>query len=1052
MNNESLIVYRSSAGSGKTYTLTREYLRLALAGRKTKAYQRILAVTFTNKAMQEMKDRIVGQLHQFSLGRLSGMGEELRKAFEMTPEAFRDESQRLLQDILHDYSHFSITTIDAFFQRVIRGFARELGLAGSYRLELDAELTIREIIQDLMAEVEDDKVLRKWLVEFARHRLEEGGSWMVERQLEEFTARLLNEDFQLHEKELRETPRDELHKLRSNLIRLMKGIEKELHEKAREILSWMDRYGLTTDDFHYKGSGVITFPLKILENNLEVTGRTRKAIEEGNYQGKSENPSVTRALDDGMRAAFESLLALTDRYADDYNTAAHVLSNIYLFGLTIDILRKMNEYKQEHDLMFISDATRLLSDLVAHADALYIYEKVGSFYDHFLIDEFQDTSGMQWESFLPLVDNSLAYGKTNLIVGDVKQSIYRWRGGQLELLQSSVTNRFAGRCEVRPLDSNYRSSRAVVSFNNAVFEALPAALGKAYGDEGNKAEGYVRAIYHDAAQRIPQHRNGEVPGYVEAAFVPDDPDSDDSAWEQCLSRLPGIVEELQDKGVPLGEMAILVRRNKEGKRASEVLAAHARAQEGGRYRYDVISNDSLFLSGSPACRLIIAALRCLHSPDHPVYRAELSYLYYEIHSEDTDMPALFAACGIGEERTTTYPESLIRDLASWQKQPLMELVEKLIHSLGLGSLTGQFAYIQTFMDHVLKFVTSERGDASGLLEWWDQHAFKESIKVPDDLDAIRIMTIHKSKGLEFHSVIIPYLKWKIDHDKNPLLWLEHEPEKKIVPVNYKSSLADTHFRSQYNEERLKAFVDNLNLLYVALTRASHDLWIVAPQGKNKIGNMNEALLSVLRNPGFLEQGTFDAETLTYRYGDKSFTYRHEQDSAQEEPLQLKEYTKSNWRDNLLLKPVNQTLIASERKIKINTGILIHQMLSRVRYTQDFKKALAGIAWEEALSEEDTERIRQQILAAFNRPHVKEWFSKKWKVINEASILTPDGEFRPDRVMISEQEVVIVDYKTGLQRDADQRQMRIYKQLLGEMEDKPVRGYLWYIDLDEIVEV
>ncbi len=1065
MDNQFLIIYRSSAGSGKTYTLTREYLRLAFSRTGNKHYRKILAVTFTNKAMQEMKDRIVDQLYEFSQGNLTGMGEELRQDFGMSEEEFQRASKSLLRDILHDYGHFSITTIDAFFQRVIRGFARELGLAGSYRLELDVDLTIHEIIQDLLAQVEDDPVLRQWLVDFSRHKLEEGSSWMVERHLESFTQDLLKEDFQVHEKEIRNMPREELHDLGKALKKEIARIRALLHGKANEVLRLMDEYGLTVNDFSYKGNGgVATFPSKVLQDNLEIGVRIRTAIEEDKYTGASEpQGNVRAALDSGLRAKFEELLHLVDTRSPAFITASQVLKNMYVFGLTIDILRKMNEYKQEHDLMFISDATRLLTELVTNTDALFIYEKVGAFYDHFLIDEFQDTSQMQWESFLPLVRNSLAEGNTNLIVGDVKQSIYRWRGGALELLQSGVMQEFnQGYIDLRKLGRNFRSAASVVEFNNALFNALPGVVSVAYSSGEDHLEevasAYIGDIYHDAEQAL--KTGSENKGFVYARFVTEEKDEDDSVSDMCLSGLPAIIEELQDKGVPLSEIAILVRNNKEGKRSADILGEYARNHQGNGYRYDVISNDSLFLSGSRACRLIMAAMRFLHDPDNAINRAELTYLYYSVHDPDTNLEQLFEACGTyHKDREPTLPEQLVSGLSSWTKRPLIELVEKLIHCLGLDEMNGQFAYLQTFMDHVLKFVSRERGDASGLLDWWDERSDKESIKVPEDLDAIRIMTIHKSKGLEFHSVIIPYLKWKLDHERGPLLWLEgrEDPVRGRVPVDYSKTLNNSHFAAEYQSERLKAYVDSLNLLYVALTRASHDLWMIAPKSKKKkkeheIKHINEALLMVVEQPGYLDGGTYDPDTGTYTFGNRDFRFKDAGQRVDGEPVYLKKYTESNWRDDLLLKPVNQSLITSEQKVKINTGILIHNLLSRVRYTPDFGKVLAEVTWEEALSEEDVERIKQRILNAFERPEVKRWFSRKWRVMNEAVILTREGEYRPDRVMVSDEEVVVVDYKTGLQREKDIRQMQTYKDLLLELEGRPVSGFLWYIDLDEIIEV
>ncbi len=1050
MDSEFLIIYRSSAGSGKTYTLTREYLRLALGGVNEHIYRKILAVTFTNKAMQEMKDRIVFQLNEFSTGRPGSMGEELRNDLGLTAEEFTENSSNLLAEILHDYSHFSITTIDAFFQRVIRSFARELGLAGSYRLELEPELSIHEIIQDLMSEVEEDKVLRDWLVEYSIERLEQGSSWMVERDLEEFTKKLLSEDFQRHEEVIRKMGRSEIMKYGQDLKKEYGIIRNHLKKKAREGMAILDRYGVMPEELFYGRNGLGNYLNKVLNEDFEPGGHVRKALDQGKMTSSKAGPNTEAALADGLEKIFYEIDDYWTRHREAFNTAKAIIQNIYLLGLTQDILTKMNDFKREQDLMFIADSTRLLTNLVHETDAMFIYERVGSFFDHFLIDEFQDTSGYQWKSFSPLIDNSMSEGNINLIVGDVKQSIYRWRGGELELLQEKVEAQFgARRIRKEQLRSNFRSTPAVIGFNNALFESLPHFFGEVFGDSDSpateEAEAYFRAIYHDVAQDYPlQIKEEQEKGYVQVQFLKDD----DQPWkEQALDQMILTIEELQDKNVPLKDIAILVNRNREGQLAAQALAEKSREHTDSRYSYRFISNDSLYLSGSPACRILIAALRYLTQPQDSLNRAELAFYYQLIHKDGTALQEVILDCGVKEDVRRTEPELLIAQISAWTKRPFIELIEKLIHVLRLNKLSDEFAYLQTFQDLVLRFVSRERGDFSGFISWWDNHASKETIKVPDDLDAIRIMTIHKSKGLEFHSVIVPFLNWKIDHQLNPVIWLEAEDQ--VVPVKYKKDLDESAFATPYREERKKAFVDNLNKLYVAFTRASHDLWVTGPGGGSS--NVDTAVEKAVKDIS-LPGSNWDTGQKIFTIGSRDFVFESVNQKEGPAPVRLETYTESSWEEQLVLKPVTSSLIPSERQVKINTGIIIHQLLARVRYTVDFEKALNDIAWEEALSEEDVVRVKNQILKSFKNPQIRGWFSKKWEVINESAILTRQQEFRPDRVIMDENEVLVIDYKTGLRNDHDMMQVRNYVKILGEMENKPARGYLWYIDLNEIVEV
>jgi superfamily I DNA/RNA helicase len=920
-----------------------------------------------------------------------------------------------------------------------------------------------------MAQVETDATLRHWLSQFAREKLVEGGSWMVERNLAEFTEELIKEDFEQIEKEVLKTTREELHALNIRLKELISSVDKTMRKLALKGKGIMEKHTVTEDDFYYKGKGIGVWCKNILGGEYDPNSYVVKTVTEGKYHAgdKSRHAVVDQALGDGLQGVFEELYTYWLNHRIAYNSARQVLRKIYEFGLTVDILLKMKEYKKEHDLMFISDATRLLTDLVADTDAPFIYEKVGSFYDHFLIDEFQDTSSLQWKSFSPLVANSLAEGKANLIVGDVKQSIYRWRGGELELLQHEVEKQLGSAfISHRELRNNFRSEPSVIRFNNAVFQALIPVLSSVFDahmeEPGKEAADYIESIYKDVTQQIRAGREEENSGYVHVEFL--EKSGRGNEWKELASeRLPKIIEELQDKGVPLKEMAILVRNHKDGQQAADILSSYAHQHRDNGYRYDVISNDSLFLAGSPALRLIIAALRYLQAPDNAINRADMAWHYHRVHDgAQESLTTLFLPCRFakqGEERISTRPEQLLHELGDWSSKPFIDLIEKLIHVFDLPKVKDQYAFLQTFQDHVLRFVSRERGDMKTFLTWWDERASKESIKVPEDLDAIRIMTIHKSKGLEFHSVIMPYMQWSINHSQGPTLWLTTEEPifDRVLPLSYSQALDATYYREDYHSERLKALIDNLNMLYVAQTRAAHDLWILAPEmSKNKkskgdFSGINDVLHVVLGSHTFPLAEAWDEATKTFSYGQRDFVFEKElhQTGA---PERLMDFEESHWQDKLILKPVSASVMIAETRVKINTGIIIHNLLSSVRYLSDFEAALSNLAWEEALSKEEIDHIKHLLKTSMKDQRIRNWFSTEWKVLNEATILTPTGEYRPDRVMIGQTGVVIVDYKTGLQRTSDQQQMKHYISLIREMENLPVRGFLWYIDLNEIQEI
>ncbi|MEJ2005274.1 MAG: UvrD-helicase domain-containing protein, partial [Cyclobacteriaceae bacterium] len=484
--NDSLVIYRSSAGSGKTYTLTREYLYLALRGGDKKAYRRILAVTFTNKAMQEMKDRIVSKLAQFASGDvLDSMAVDLIERLKWKEEKFISECATLLSSILHQYSHFAITTIDAFFQQIIRSFARELHISGGYRLELEQDLVYRQVIQDLMNEADSSPYVRKWLEDFSLSKLDSAKGWEVEKELLDFIKQLDSEAFRDIEKEVVQYDQDLYKQVRASCQSYIHRFENQLAEKGKKAISLIEQSGLTKKDFfgghaanflYYAVSGVYR-----TDQKKGPTKSFLKCIESGEWFKKKPDsetlPCIEKLEATDFQQIAEEINDLWNRGERDYRTAQAVYQNIYVFALSVSLLKKLSDFKKENDILFISDATRLIRELVENTDAPFIFEKVGSFFDHFLIDEFQDTSGFQWDSFRPLVDNSLAQGKVNLIVGDVKQSIYRWRGGDLELLQEKVEKEFSiYNPRIENLDTNYRSRRNIINFNNAVFSTIHSVL------------------------------------------------------------------------------------------------------------------------------------------------------------------------------------------------------------------------------------------------------------------------------------------------------------------------------------------------------------------------------------------------------------------------------------------------------------------------------------------------------------------------------------------------------------------------------------------------
>ncbi|TRX47147.1 AAA family ATPase [Fulvivirga sp. M361] len=1053
MTDRNFIIYQSSAGSGKTYTLAKEYLKLAL--RRPAYYKHILAVTFTNKAMQEMKGRILQKLEEFGRGDLDAMGEELMLYTRLSPSDFQKTCARLLTEILHGYSHFSISTIDSFFQKVIRSFAKELGLAGSYQLELDTDVILIQIVDDLLMEASQNVQIRKWLISYSRDTLQEGGNWDIRKNIIQLGSELFQEHFKTVEGQVAAQDKGLAGKLKKDLGLITKSFEEKMKSYGQEGLQILHKYGLETSDFTGGSRSPLNYLYKITKPKASkdfIPTKTVEALpdkEEWYAKASGKKEVITAATKNGLRAILQQTLEYYVKEFDTYHTAIQVNRFIYGYGLLADLARKLQEYKKDNDIMLISDATRFLKELVQDSDTPFVYEKVGSFFNHYLIDEFQDTSGFQWDSFRPLIDDSLSQGYKNTVVGDIKQSIYRWRGGDWNLLLNQVEEDIGSfRTQVENLGTNYRSEANIIQFNNALFEQAPQQMTLEGGD--NRAEGWevLTEVYASAKQGIPKSKVNAPQGYVNITFLGDE---EDRPWKHTVAeRLPEVIEELQDKQVALKDIAILVRRNKEGKDVADYLHHYQKQNPDSQYRYDVVSNESLFLSSSPAIRLIIAALQCLMDNKNQVVQAQLAFEYQvQIRRSCVSYHEIFSADYAVIEKLL--PESFRENRTHLLFLPFYELVEQLIALFEVNQLKGQFAYLQTFQDLVLKSSQNGKGDLPSFLEWWKERGARQSIKVADDLDAMRILTIHKAKGLEYNAVIIPFCDWEMDHQRSPIIWSNAETppfDNVYLPLKYQKGLAQTHFRDAYQKERIKAHLDNLNLLYVAMTRAIQTLWVFAPDGKKDI---SKVLKATLENSTFELNGYWDKEANVFEFGEQNFQFATTH-SAVGNAILMEQYPHYEWRNKIAVKQTSGGHNLSEEvKEKIRYGILMHKLLSRITYLTDKEAAITAVFFEEGLNEIQRREIQQRLEKLLSNPSVSPWFSDEWEVKNEWPILTHNEEYRPDRVLIKGKKAVIIDYKTGLKKNEDIQQMHGYKVLMEQMNYDEVEGYLLYLAGEEIVE-
>ena len=1059
----SLQIIKASAGSGKTHRLTGEYLNLLFS--RPNNHRHILAVTFTNKATDEMKSRIIEELYRLASGDESDYLKGLMERFNAEEIVIRSGSKSILETILHDYSSFSISTIDRFFQQTMRAFTREMGLAGGYNVEVDHSILLNETVDLMLSELDDpaNKMLTDWLLRFMQNSIEEGKSWKIEREVLQLAGELFNETYKSLSDVEQATIQDKdyLESYKLKMIRIVKSYETELKSIGERAVTILAKNGLQPTDLkggrnsqfkkltEIAGGGVPNMTKTFLGFADNVESWCTKTTS-SDILVKAEN-----AYNEGLNDCVKQIIGMYDNNCN-YLTAKAILQNYYALGILNDIKVRLQKLQQENNVLLISDTTELLNDIISGSDSPFIYEKTGTRISNYMIDEFQDTSRMQWENFRPLIGESLASGNFNLIVGDVKQSIYRFRNSDWRLLEEQVDEDFPKEyIEKDILDTNWRSDAEIVNFNNAFFDSAASLLQRDFNataeDDSDKQ---IIDAYNDLYQNIPT-RKGDSSGYVKVTFLNND---NDTNWkDEALKRLPLEIESLQDQGFSLKDIAVVVRRNSEAVEVANALLSYADEHPNSKYRYDIISNEALLIGSAQSVKAIIAIMRYLRNPDDGKLRMMAVYEFLLFQRKCTPNEALKA---YRTEYERDFPQEIKENIAELSTLPFYDMIEGFITMTSDSLEEKENAYIQAFLDIALKFSVDSSADYNAFLDWWDEKGSEKALFSPDNQDAIRLITIHKSKGLGFGAVIMPFVNWRFENNSgNNILWCKPSAspfdEIGVAPLRYGKHLTDTIFRDDYLNEKRLTLIDNLNLLYVAFTRAKHRLVIYAPSSGNSEVIGNAATL--------MQKSIIDS---TYLSGD---CYK---DSEDESVLEIGDpakrelttderitntYKSSKWHsnpfDNRLKLRLNSIGFFSDDGSR-DYGKLMHDIVSNIKIFEDIPDAVNKKISEGELYEHERDTIVRELNNYLDIPEARNWYSGKYKVLNEAVVLQPGSRFsRPDRVMIGNDEVIVVDYKFGdVEESKYKHQVRRYMKTISEMGYPNVKGFVFYVRSGKIVSI
>lgn len=1071
-----LLVYKASAGSGKTFTLAVEYIKHLILN--PRAYRQILAVTFTNKATAEMKERILQQLYGIwvsdpaSEPYLNRIREDLQWK-NLSEDDIRLAAGTALQYMLHDYSRFRVETIDSFFQSVMRNLARELELSPNLNIELNNTEVLSDAVDSLIEKLTPSSPVLAWLLDYINERIADDKRWNVSNEIKRFGWNIFDESYieqgeglrqQLKAPNTIKLYRNELREMETEALEQMKGF-------YDQFIGELEAYALTPEDLKGGARGIGSYFRKLRDGRLSDKDTVNATLKNSLDDAKNWATKTSAQKNEIIRLAETNLLPLLQdaetfrpRNNKIVNSCRLSLQHLNKLQLLAHIDEEVRELNREHNRFLLSDTNALLHNLVRDGDSSFVFEKIGANIRNVMIDEFQDTSRMQWDNFKILLLEGLSQGADSLIVGDVKQSIYRWRNGDWGILNALGTKdaSFPFPVRVETLKTNRRSETNVIRFNNNLFTAAVEYLNMLHLKELQEDCHPLQRAYADVAQESPRT---EAKGYIKATFL--EPDEEHDYTELTILSLGEEVQRLLEAGVKLNDITILVRKNKNIPPIADYFDK--------TMHLSVVSDEAFRLDASQAICMLIDALRYLSNPEDKVACASLMMNYESgIKKQGGDWDSLLTA-----KPEEALPEAFVTGMETLRLMPLYELLEELFSLFEMKRIEKQDAYLFSFFDAVTEYLQNNSSDLDAFIRYWNETLCNKTIP-SGEMDGIRILSIHKSKGLEFHTVLIPYCDWKLENEtNNQLIWCSPTEAPfstlDIVPVNYSSTMAESVYRQNYLDERLQLWVDNLNLLYVAFTRAGKNLIFWCKKGQK--GTMSELLANTLPQVAAREGDENWDEKEPYENGELcpskyTGTDEHLPDPPKtsanrlaQKPDKLPVHMES-MRHDIEFRQSNRSAdfiqgVDEEESDNrfINRGRLLHTLFSAIETEEDIDNAIDQLVFEGIIGKPETEKsIRELTHHAFSLLQVQDWYSGNWHLFNECDIIWQErGELhtrRPDRVMMRGNEIVVIDFKFGKQNKKYNKQVQGYMQLLTRMGylKENIKGYLWYVEEDLIEKV
>lgn len=1065
----SLTVYKSSAGSGKTFTLVREYISIIIENPSD--FRHILAITFTNKAANEMKSRILDYLNGLAYGpdnSIRVMIEVLRSYLDkktgLNEEQIRQRAETALKNILHGYSNFAVSTIDSFVHRLVRHFARELELPVNFDVELDTDKLIAKSIELLLSKVGSDPDLTKTLVSFVQQKMDDEKSWDVERELKEFAHILLRESSVDAIRSLRMLGAADYVKIHHRLSRMTVKMEEKLKVAGDEAIRLIDGHHIRAEDFFQGKSSIYAYFQRFAKGDFskpEPNTYVNKMLEEDKWtSGKCSavSAAVIESLKPELIRHLNKLVALAEELLPQIALFNLIRQNLYPTAVLSEIEQVMQEFRENENIVHISEFNKRISAIVGPEPVPFIYERIGEKYHHFLVDEFQDTSVLQWHNLLPLFENSLAANRFNMIVGDGKQAIYRWRNGEVEQFAAlpEIYNRpedavaemreqlLKQHFDERFLRQNFRSCKEIVEFNNRFFKHASGRLNE-----------NLSGIYHELAQEADEHKSG---GRIKLEFIPVEGMTKEEKLQNELQRICDHVNEFHDdEGYRLNDITVLTRKNDDASHVARFLIENG---------ISVVTSEALQLSASPEVRFLIDNLRFLNDPSDPAVATDMLVFLLQQHK----LPAqrlhdlILQTREIHPEKSGAIPlKDVIRETfetdTRWNeivRFNLYELVDTLVENFRLNP-EGANPFVRFFKDSILDFTDGREEDLSDFLEYWDEKGHEKSIVIPEETEAVRVMTIHKAKGLQFPVVIHPFASSKSRLGLSEI-WIdpkiEEIPQLETALVKTTAALDKTRFASLREQEKGKSFLDQLNVLYVAMTRPKERLVVLMHDKTGSNGEWKEDStfpdVADLFYNFLVESGGWGNMPSIYTFGNEQIREKPEYEPSATDIVAEARPKSGNWKTSAGIRfraAENWNLESTD--YSRDYGIMIHKIMGAIRTENDIEQAVNEAIIEGTLSSDQKLAVIGEIRQIIQSPEITGFFDPAKEIITEKEIILHDGTLlRPDRIVIDNTESSVIDYKTGLPHESHREQVDNYAEALGETGLKNIKKYLVYLNMKD----